>query len=224
VDNEGYHVAIAHPALHDLYGHHYQDEPFRNGASRSFARFNAGPGSLWSVRHYKKILPEATWLPESHRRAWVYLGLFPNAVLGLYPDSVMFYQEFPLAPGRTRLRGAIYRRPDESRALRLARYLSTRIDTSTVAEDQQLTIWSCEATLSSAYDGIILSDLEYGVRSYHDHLRAVLPVLNLDEAPPPGTLAEANAALLRAGQAARQERRQGVGERREAAQEPTMAG
>jgi phenylpropionate dioxygenase-like ring-hydroxylating dioxygenase large terminal subunit len=196
VDNEGYHVAMAHPGLQDLYGHHYVDEPFIDGASRSFARFNEGPGKLWSVRGYKSILPEATWLPESHRDAWLYIGLFPNAVISCYPDSVVFYQEFPDGVGNTRLRGAIYRRPDESREMRAARYLSGRIDTDTAAEDQMLTIWSCEATRSSGYDGIILSDLEYGVRTYHDHLRAVLPVVNLEDEPAPGTVAERNAALL----------------------------
>jgi phenylpropionate dioxygenase-like ring-hydroxylating dioxygenase large terminal subunit len=196
VDNEGYHVAMAHPGLHDLYGQQYFDEPFVDGASRSFARFNEGPGCLWSVARYKQLLPEATWLPESHRRAWLYLGLFPNTVLALYPDSMMFYQELPLAADRTRLRGAVYRRPEEDRRLRLARYLSSRIDAATVAEDQMLTVWSCEAARSSGYDGIILSDLEYGVRSYHDHLRALLPVLNLERAPAAGCLADENAVLL----------------------------
>lgn len=196
VDNEGYHVAMAHPSLHDLYGHGYADEPFIEGTSRSFGQFNPGPGRIWSVRGYKSVLPEATWLPESHRRAWVYFGLFPNAVIGLYPDSVIFYQELPDGVGNTRLRGAVYRRPDENREMRLARYLSGRIDNNTVAEDQMLTIWSCEATKSSAYDGIILSDLEYGVRSYHDHLRRILPVIDLEDPPEPGTLAQRNEELL----------------------------
>ena len=49
---------------------------------------------------------------------------------------------------------------------------------------------------SGPFDGIILSDLEYGVRTYHDHLREVLPVVNLEEEPEPGTLAERNAGLL----------------------------
>ncbi|HUS54234.1 MAG TPA: aromatic ring-hydroxylating dioxygenase subunit alpha [Thermohalobaculum sp.] len=196
VDNEGYHVAMAHPGLQDLYGHDYMDEPYINGASRTIGRFNEGPGMRWSVRNYKSILPEATWLPESHRKAWLYFGLFPNAVISVYPDSVTFYQELPDEVGNTRLRGAIYRRPDESRELRAARYLSGRIDLETSVEDQMLTIWSCEATKSSGYDGIILSDLEYGVRTHHDHLRAVLPVVNLQDEPAPGTVAERNAALL----------------------------
>lgn len=196
VDNEGYHVAMAHPALQDLYGKGYVDEPFEGGAARSFAPFNNGPGSLWSVRAYKSTLPEAEWLPESHRNAWLYYGMFPNTVIGVYPDSMIFYQEFPDGTGKSRLRGASYKYKNESRELRLARYLSGRIDRITAEEDQMLTIWSCEAALSSAFDGIILSDLEYGVKSYHDQLRDLFPVLTLEEPPAPGTLAEVNAEML----------------------------
>jgi phenylpropionate dioxygenase-like ring-hydroxylating dioxygenase large terminal subunit len=199
VDNEGYHVPKAHPGLFDLYGQGYSDEPFVAGASRSFAPFNDGPGSLWSVRKYKRILPENPSLPPSHRRAWVYLGLFPNTVLGLYPDLLMFYQEFPLAIGRTLQRGRSYRYREESRELRLARYLSGRIDRDTVEEDAQLIVWSYEAAHSSGYDGVILSDLEYGVRSYHDHLRRLLPVMTLPTPPATGTLAQVNRELLEEG-------------------------
>ena len=195
VDNEGYHVPRAHPGLHDLYGQHYVDEQFVDGVSRAIGSFNEGPAALWSVRHYKRILPEMPSLPPERRRAWVYLGLFPNTVIGLYPDSIMFYQEFPLAIDRTLQRGRVYRYREESRPLRLARYLSGRIDRVTVAEDAQLIVWSNEAVHSSGYDGVILSDLEYGVRSYHDHLRRLMPVLDLDQAPAPGTLVERNRAL-----------------------------
>ncbi len=44
VDNEGYHVAMAHPALQDLYGATYFDEPFVGGVSRSFATYNPHAG------------------------------------------------------------------------------------------------------------------------------------------------------------------------------------
>lgn len=196
VDNEGYHVAMAHPALQDLYGHSYFDEPFVDGVSRSFATYNPGPGRRWSVRHYKAIAPEADHLPETHRRAWIYYGMFPNTVIGFTPETVNFYQEFPLSVGRTHLRGAIYALPgQDDRRHRLARYLSARIDRDTAAEDVMLTVWSSEATHSSAYDGIVLSDHEYGVKTYHDTLRRVLPVLNEASPPPPGRMAEVNAEL-----------------------------
>jgi len=188
VDNEGYHVPMAHPGLQDLYGHGYFDEPMAKGANRSFGPFNEGPGKLWSVRAYKNIVPDMPNLPASHKRAWVYLGLFPNTVMTFYPESVMFYQEFPVHAGLTLQRGATYKYKNETREMRLARYLSTRIDRDTAEEDIQLTIWSCEAAKSSGYDGIMLSDLEYGVRSYHDQLRELLPILNKRQAPAPGTI------------------------------------
>lgn len=192
VDNEGYHVAMAHPALQDLYGATYYDEPFSQNLSRSFASWNPQAVRRWSVRNYVRIAQQNPALPESHRQAWVYWGLFPNAVLAATPESMQFYQEFPLSVGRTLLRGAIYRYREESRAQRLARYLAMRIDRDTQAEDVQLTIWSNEAMTSKAFAGFYLSDLEYGVRTHHDHLRRALPVMTLDQSPGEDRMAEAN--------------------------------
>lgn len=195
VDNEGYHVAMAHPALQDLYGATYRDEPFVNGVSRSIGIYNPHAGRRWSVRNYVKIAPEQTWLPEKSRKAWGYYGLFPNAVIAVTPELVQFYQEFPQSVGASILRGAIYRRPEESRAQRLARYLAMRIDRETSREDIQLTIWSNESMTSAAFEGFHLSDLEQGVRSHHDHLRSLLPVVNREAAPPEHLMAEMNASL-----------------------------
>lgn len=201
VDNEGYHVPMAHPGLADLFGSNYYDECFQDGAARSFSGFRPGDGRLWSVRAYKSILQPPNSLDAEHGQAWLYLGVFPNFVLGIYPDSVIFYQEFPVEVGQTIQRGACYRRPDEDRRMRLARYLSGRIDRLTSEEDEELVRWSWEATFSSGYDGVILSDLENGVRSYHDMMRQHFPVLNETSPPPPGTLAERNAELLEAREA-----------------------
>ena len=194
VDNEGYHVPQAHPALHDLYGQHYFDEPYRDYVSRSAGHFNESEGRHWSVLHYRRILPCPERLPESHRQLWLYLGLFPNFVLGLYPDSVIHYRELPLSAVSTVQTGGVFRYRNESRELRLARYLSGRIDRETSEEDRMLNVWAAEATRSSAFEGIILSDLEAGIRSHHDHLREVLPVLNLDAEPTGMSIAEANRA------------------------------
>ncbi len=121
---------------------------------------------------------------------------FPNFVLGLYPDSVIFYQDVPQSATQTLQRGMCYRRPDESREMKVARYLSGRIDRDTGAEDQMLMVWSCEATRSSAYDGVILSDLEYGVKTYHDHLRNLIPVVEHSTAPLGGQMATLNKEIL----------------------------
>lgn len=195
VDNEGYHVAMAHPALQDLYGSTYYDEPFVNGLARSYAKYNARTGRRWSVRNYLKIAPEPDSLPEDLRRAWIYYGMFPNAVIAVTPESVQFYQEFPLSTGETLLRGAVYRYADESREQKIARYLAMRIDRDTMEEDVQLTVWSNEAMASGAFEGFFLSDLEYGVRTHHDHLRACLPVLNVEDAPDERSMAAQNVSL-----------------------------
>ncbi|QRM55935.1 aromatic ring-hydroxylating dioxygenase subunit alpha [Sinorhizobium sp. BG8] len=197
VDNEGYHVAMAHPALQDLYGSTYYDEPFVNGLCRSFATYNPHAGRRWSVRQYVKIAPENKALPEHLRKAWIYYGIFPNAVIAVTPETMQFYQEFPLSVGRTMLRGAIYRHRDESREQRAARYLAFRIDRDTQAEDVQLTVWSNEAMTSNAFAGFYLSDLEYGVRTHHDHLRDVLPVVNEEKAPEEKDMAARNDQMRR---------------------------
>lgn len=195
VDNEGYHVPIAHPGLQDLYGKGYYDEILAGGISRSFAPFNEDDARLWSVKRYKNLLPRVPHLPESHQNAWIYIGLFPNAVLFLYPQSIGFYQEVPVSPTETIQRGADYVMRGMSREMRAAQYLGHRINRDAVDEDIQLTIWSCEAAESSGYQGIILSDLEYGVRAHHDGLRELLPVLKQDEEPAPGTMAAVNASM-----------------------------
>ena len=199
VDNEGYHVRQAHPGLHQLYGNGYFDEPYANGTSRSVGTFNEAYGHRWSVRKYREILPEVGHLPPHQRRQWIYFGMFPNFVLGLYPDSVIYYQEVPQSATQTVQRGMCYRRREESREMKAARYLSGRIDRDTAGEDQMLMIWSCEATKSSAYDGVIFSDLEYGVKTYHDHLRQLLPVLAQPVPPESGHMARVNDALLGKG-------------------------
>lgn len=198
VDNEGYHVPIAHPSLQDLYGRSYVDDAHDYGTSRSFAPFNTGESRQWSVRHYKKLLPKVEHLPEANQRAWLYIGLFPNTVLMLYPDQVGFYQEFPLGVGRTLQRSAAYALPDPRREMKLARYLTRRIDRVTSREDVQLIIWSWESMQSSGFAGMILSDLEAGVRAYHDQLRTLIPVFNLEDEPARDAVATINDSLLQA--------------------------
>lgn len=196
VDNEGYHVALAHPALQDLYGRTYRDIYFANGLTQSHAIFGDRPARRWSVREYVKHAPRHDWLPEHLRQSWVYYGLFPNAVFIFTPETVQFYQEIPISAHETRLTGMIYRQPDESRQTRVSRYLAYRIDRETSREDQQLTIWSNESMKSSAFEAFHLSDLEYGVRFHHDRLRRILPIMTQEQAPAEDEVASRNQKLL----------------------------
>jgi phenylpropionate dioxygenase-like ring-hydroxylating dioxygenase large terminal subunit len=196
VDNEGYHVALAHPGLQELYGRTYRDLHLGGGLSLSHGRFGDAPGRGWSVRHYLRLSPARPDLPAHLQSAWTYFGLFPNIVFAVTPEGVQFYQDLPLTPGLTRLTGRMYRWPEESRAARTARYLAYRIDRATSVEDRQLSIWSNESMKSSAFEGFHLSDLEYGLRCHHDGLRALMPVMTLADAPPEDRIRALNDELI----------------------------
>jgi len=195
VDNEGYHVAMAHPALQDLYGEGYRDEVMAQGMNRAVAPYNDHTGRRWSVRHYRTLAEPAAHLPDWAQARWAYYGLFPNNVIGVTPESVQFYQDFPIDTRNTRLRGRTYRFPSETRRQRAARYLACRIDRETYQEDIRLSMWSDEAMRSSAFPGFHLSDHEIGVRAHHDGLREALPVLQLEENPGESRMVETNERL-----------------------------
>lgn len=195
VDNEGYHVPLAHPGLQDLYGRTYVDRYMERGLSMSIGWFGDVPSKGWSVRQYNKVSQPRPDLPQHLQKAWVYYGVFPATVFTFTPEGMQVYYDIPLNEGMTRLTGRVYRWPNESRERRLARYLAYRIDRATSVEDQQLSIWSNESMKSDAFEGFHLSDLEYGVRRHHDNLRRLLPVLNLDTAPPEDQIGQRNEEL-----------------------------
>ena len=183
VDNEGYHVPMAHPGLQDLYGFSYFDEPYVDGLSKSEGVINKTGGRSWSVRNYKKFSNPHKHLSTKLQNKWNYYGVFPNFVIATTPEIVQFYQEFPISVNKSLLRGAIYRHKEETRSQKVARYLAYRIDQDTIAEDIQLTMWSNEAMASKSFEGFYLSDQEYGIKTHHDHLRKILPILNLEKEP-----------------------------------------
>jgi len=199
VDNEGYHVALAHPALQELYGRDYRDIYLTDGLHVSFGFFGDKPGRRWSVRHYVEYATDRPDLPGHLRKSWSYYGLFPNTVFSFTPEGAQFYHDLPIGPGRTHLTGRTYRFPNESRRQRLARYLAARIDRDTSAEDQQLTIWSNESMKSQAFDGFHLSDMEWGLRRHHDRLRMLVPVMTRAEAPAETEMAALNKEMLGSG-------------------------
>ncbi len=198
VDNEGYHVALAHPGLQDLYGPTYYDIPSdESGLSHSRGQFSPHAGRTWSVRNYVKMSATRDWLPDDKKELWSYHGIFPNNVFAITPEGIQFYQEFPVNVGETVLRGATYRQPDEGRSQRVARYLAYRIDRQTYKEDIQLSMWSNESMKSSAFTSFHLSDLEKGVRAHHDHIRRILPVVTIEKLQGNLDLAQENDKLKR---------------------------
>ena len=197
-DSEGYHVRIGHPGLQRLFGDSYYDEVGEHGVGRSFCRLLEQRSPGWSEGHYQALLPEATHLPASHRRVWLYFGLFPSLSLGIYPDMVEYYQVFPIGTGEACLRGRSFALPDERREMRAARWLNARINEQVWKEDLNFCFWTDAGVRSSSYAGGPLSEREIGVRDFHDRVRALLPVARRPRAPAIGRVAEVNADLLAA--------------------------
>ena len=196
VDNEGYHVPVGHPELFDLVGSTYTDQRLEGGLGRSFGSFKDRKFRFERNREYVESLPEDSYLPESHRHVWIYWGMFPTFVLTLFPDQIEIYQFFPAGPQKSQMKGICYAMPDERPQMQKARELNQAINLGVGNEDIQLIEWVAEGMRSRAFDGLLLSDLEVGVASFHNALRDVLPVLNLEQPPEPGTLRRINAELL----------------------------
>ena len=56
--------------------------------------------------------------------------------------------------------------------------------------------WAAEGMRSSAFDTVMLSDLELSVASFQNRLRELLPVMALAQAPDAGSLKATNERLL----------------------------
>ncbi|MBO66803.1 MAG: ring-hydroxylating oxygenase subunit alpha [Acidiferrobacteraceae bacterium] len=194
VDNEGYHVPAAHPSLQELYGRDYCDD-FIGDIPLSTGTVDDYTARQWSVYHYKKILPEYSYLPHENRRLWMYISLFPNLVMFFYPEKVGFYASLPLAVDRTLIIEQEYGLLDTSRATQAVRYLSRRIDTLTGEEDKKLVDWMREAVLTSVYPRSSYGRLESGVIQFHNRLRAAIPLMRAETNPPNYMFREAEQSL-----------------------------
>lgn len=194
VDNEGYHVPMAHPGLQQLYGRTYRDLE-TGGVAFSTGIVDDAPARLWSVDRYKKILPGFDHLPEDNQRLWLYVGVFPNLVFAIYPDMMEYYMTVPLSVGRTAITGRAFALADDRREARAARWLNNRINVATDLEDRDLCRWLQEGVRSSVFPLDNLSALEHGVVGFHRRIKERIPVARLAEAPPAGRVAEVNATM-----------------------------
>ncbi len=196
IDAEGYHVPVGHPELFDLLGATYTDQFVEGGLARAHGSFAGRKHKFERNRAYVAALPDESYLPEDYRTQWIYWGLFPGFVVTLFPDQVEVYQIYPTGPQQSVMAGASYALPDDRPAMQRARELNRAINMDVGNEDVDLVKWAAEGMRSSAFDGVILSDLELNVASYQNRLRKLLPVVRLDEAPAPGTLADVNSQLV----------------------------
>ncbi len=196
IDNEGYHLPTGHPELFDLVGSSYTDQPLAGVLSRACGSFKDRKHRLQRNRDYVATLPAESYLPESHRHLWIYWGMFPGFVLTLFPDQIEIYQIYPTGNQKSVMVGVTYALPDERSEMQRARELNRDINMDVGDEDIRLIKWAAEGMRSSAFDTVMLSDLELSVASFQNRLRELLPVMALAQAPDAGSLKATNERLL----------------------------
>ena len=181
---ESYHVPIGHPALFRLLTPDYEDQRGVPGVARGTGWIREQPSSRWMERLYQKLIGTVTQhLPEANRRCWRGYSMLPNLGIDVMPDQIDFFQVLPNGPGKTIIRGAVLGLPDTRREMRIARYLSDRINRQTNHEDA----WLCERVQrglqSSSYVPGRLSTLERWMLEFHQLLRERIPEVRLAAAP-----------------------------------------
>lgn len=194
IDNEGYHVPVGHPSLQQLYGQSYEDR-IEAGLPISDATINDKPARLWSVRHYQRLLPQFEHLPAHRQKSWWYIGLFPNAVIALYPEMVEYYMTIPISVNQTVYCGQQFGLADNRRETAAVRYLSTRINSITEDEDESFVDDMQQGMRSSVFPEPTLSETEAGVRYFHQKIQARFPVAKLQHEPPVGSIRQRNLEL-----------------------------
>jgi len=191
-DAGAYQVPQARPALGRLFGASGSEALESVAVARSVRTLEERESPVWSERLYQRLLPSVERLPESRRRAWVHLRLFPAAGFVLAPDQVTAYQALPIGPGRCRIQGFSLAPPDARREMRAARYLGRRILRGVLERDLE-TCREVDAGLrSSAFTGGLLSDLEAELHRFRQRIRERIPVAASPTRPPRGRVAECN--------------------------------
>jgi phenylpropionate dioxygenase-like ring-hydroxylating dioxygenase large terminal subunit len=193
---EDYHFPTGHRGLSALMQEQYDRQYFGNGLIRLSHAMREQPLPNWSVQRYAKLLPRYGHLPADMQQRWTYFGLFPTNYFDFFPEKMDFMQMVPIAPGRIMLRGRCYALPDDSRETRAVRWLSDRINARVQAEDNFLTEEVQKGLSTGAYHRGILSAKETLVRAFQDWIRERIPAADLDNPPPPGTLAALNQEMV----------------------------
>ena len=183
--SDGLHIPIGHPGLSRLFGRSYKIEA-RDEVDRMEGELRDDISDNVSERAYQRFLPEATHLPQTHRKKWLYYKLFPNVAFDIYPDQVDFMQFIPVSATETVIREISYALPDARREMKAARYLNWRINRRVNDEDTEL-IARVQAGMGSAsYVAGPLGTSEVCLRSFAQKLRGFIPEARLDRSPAPG--------------------------------------
>ena len=191
------HVRAAHPGLNSLLNKTYTLEYRGEGIHRLHGRVEHIAGQSELAARYHQCLPDVDFLPETHKRTWLYYMVWPNFAFNIYPDQVEFMQFVPIAPTRTQIRFGTYAIPDDREAMIQAREINIRLNEDVGSEDTDLIERVQAGMASRSYVRGPLGKNEICLRAFAERMRSLLPVSLETQAPPAGQVAIRNSELKR---------------------------
>jgi phenylpropionate dioxygenase-like ring-hydroxylating dioxygenase large terminal subunit/DNA-binding transcriptional regulator YbjK len=189
------HVRAAHPGLNSLLNKTYTLEYRGDGVHRLHGKVEHVTGQSELAMRYQQCLPDVDFLPESHKRTWLYYMVWPNLAFNLYPDQVEFMQFTPIGPTSTQIRFGTYAIDDDREAMTQAREVNLRLNEDVGSEDTDLIARVQAGMASRSYVRGPLGKNEICLRAFAERMRSTLPVCLETEAPPTGQVAVRNAEL-----------------------------
>lgn len=191
---ESYHVPVGHPGFNRIMWEDLEElDGGGNGVGRGVFYMRNKRSTVPDEARYQDLLERCnTHLPEELRTKWDQYGMYPNLGLDIFAECVDFMQILPLGPRSTLVRYGVYGLPDEDAELAELRALNMKLMLEVDQEDIELCMRVQEGFDSPDYIPGPLSAEETGIEEFHNRLRQAIPVMHLDQAPAPGTLAQVN--------------------------------
>jgi len=193
------HVRVAHPGLNSLLNKTYALAYVGDGVHRLHGSVEQIIGQSELALGYQQCLPDVEFLPESHKRLWLYYMIWPNLAFNLYPDQVEFMQFIPVGPTRSLIRFGTYALEDTRESMIEARRINIRLNEFVGSEDTDLIERVQAGMASGSYLKGPLGKNEICLRAFARRMRELLPVCLESTAPSAGQVAHKNAELLSVG-------------------------
>ncbi len=189
------HVRVAHPGLNSLLNKTYEIKEIAQGVQRLSGRVEHIVGKSEVARRYHQCLPDVDFLPDSHKRLWLYYMFWPNLAFNLYPDQIEFMQFLPVDANHTRIRFGAYGIADDREEMTEARHINIELNNEVGIEDRFL-IESVQRGMGSiSYNEGPLGKNEVGLIGFAEQMRREIPVANELTPPVPGMVRQRNEEL-----------------------------
>lgn len=193
---ENYHIPIGHPSLNRLLQENGEWEELTSGVNYGVFLIKDKLSGVEEERLYQEQLHHADKrVPDDLKGKWVQFGFAPNLGIDLYPEMLDMFQLIPLSVDKTLVRASFYGHQNPTTEELELRRLNRLINDPVNLEDKQLCTRVQQGLRTHGYRPGPLSLQESAVFNFHELLRSLLPVMNLETLPTSGSVVSENARL-----------------------------